>query len=389
MKKSLFALAAVGAFAGAAQAQSSVTVYGILDVGYIGANEKDTIASTTTKQQTSGFGQSAQQSSRLGFRGNEDLGGGMRAFFTFETDLTPNNGATMSGVTNRQSFVGLAQKGIGQFSFGTQYTVIHNALAATDPGQINNVAGNVLNPQASTATGALGSSSSDGNNLAYTVRSGNMLVASTDTFAGLRGNAFYVQNNQNSTQNGTLSANAGGTVNNTGWGIGANYTWQKLLVTANYQSFKGENNTSAALVSISSQGALANVNSTDNQMYFGGMYDFGILKAYIGYMNRKITSNLNSNIYVQRSAQQIGVRGNLTKTVEGWASVGTGRFNAAGGSSPTVNFNGWQLGSNYWLSKRTNLYAIYGQEQTSNSNVAGRNANYALSNYALGVRHTF
>ena len=44
MKKSLFALAAVGAFAGAAQAQSSVTVYGILDVGYVGANEKDTIS---------------------------------------------------------------------------------------------------------------------------------------------------------------------------------------------------------------------------------------------------------------------------------------------------------------------------------------------------------
>jgi len=83
MKKSLLALAAMGAFAGAAQAQSSVTVYGILDVGYVGTNEKDTIAGTTTKQQVSGFGQSAQQSSRLGFRGTEDLGGGMRAFFYF------------------------------------------------------------------------------------------------------------------------------------------------------------------------------------------------------------------------------------------------------------------------------------------------------------------
>jgi len=388
MKKSLFALAAVGAFAGAAQAQSSVTVYGILDVGYVGANEKDTISGTTTKQQVSGFGQSAQQSSRLGFRGTEDLGGGMRAFFTIETDLTPQ-ASTMSGVTNRQSFVGLGQKGIGQISFGTQYTVIHNALAATDPGQINNIAGNVLNPQTSGVTGTFGSSSSDGNNLAYTVRAGSMLAASTDTFAGFKGNAFYVQNNQNSTQNGTGSANAGGTVNSTGWGLGVDYRWQKLLVTANYQSFKGENNTTTALVSISSQGALAAVNAQDNQMYFGGMYDFGVLKAYIGYMDRKITSNLNSNIYVNRSAQQIGVRGNLTKTVEGWASVGTGRFNSAGASAPTVNFNGWQLGSNYWLSKRTNLYAIYGQEQTSNSNVAGQNANYGVSNYAVGVRHTF
>jgi predicted porin len=60
---------------------------------------------------------------------------------------------------------------------------------------------------------------------------------------------------------------------------------------------------------------------------------------------------------------------------------------------------GWQLGSNYWLSKRTNLYAIYGMQSTSNANLAAiplggtqpitNPSSYSASNYAVGVRHTF
>jgi len=95
MKKSLLAVAAIGAFASAAQAQSSVTVYGILDIGYIGsnmrtANNAATASGAVTKTNSSAFGDSAQSSSRLGFKGNEDLGGGMSAFFTIETAITPN-----------------------------------------------------------------------------------------------------------------------------------------------------------------------------------------------------------------------------------------------------------------------------------------------------------
>jgi len=65
MKKSLFAVAAATAFAGAAQAQSSVTVYGVLDMGYIGSNVRAVDARSTTaanqvvKTTTSAFGQGA------------------------------------------------------------------------------------------------------------------------------------------------------------------------------------------------------------------------------------------------------------------------------------------------------------------------------------------
>jgi len=66
MKKSLLALAAMGAFAGAAQAQSSVTVYGILDVGYINQKSDGTGTTATTTGNFSALGQSAESTSRLG-----------------------------------------------------------------------------------------------------------------------------------------------------------------------------------------------------------------------------------------------------------------------------------------------------------------------------------
>jgi predicted porin len=65
MKKSLFAVAALSAIAGAAQAQSSVTVYGILDMGYVGSNSREVSAKgEVNKTQKSAFGQGNEQTSR-------------------------------------------------------------------------------------------------------------------------------------------------------------------------------------------------------------------------------------------------------------------------------------------------------------------------------------
>jgi predicted porin len=416
MKKSLFAIAAVTAFAGAAQAQSSVTVYGIIDAGYVGANERvGGPAGNSIKVQNSTFGQSAQSSSRLGFRGTEDLGGGMSAFFTLESGISPNNNtATNSsggvlGIT-RQAFVGLNKNGVGRIAFGTQNSTVFNAIIRTDVGGVNNVAGNVITPlssgvgqnysissasaSAGTAPVKIAGSNIDGNSSAYSTRLTNMLAVQSANVAGFTGNAFYALNNQNSTQLAVGTSTAGGTVNSNAYGVGIDYTGVKALVlTANFQSLKSENNTLAATanatsspIAVAAGGALTVNNGTDNQMYFGGVYDFGILKAYAGYINRKITSGFNSNDTLKRGAQQIGVRGNWTPKIESWASAGNGKITAAGNiAAATANFNGWQLGTNYILSKRTNLYAIYGQEQTSTTTIGS----YGLSNYAVGVRHTF
>jgi predicted porin len=380
MKKSLFALAAVTAFAGAAQAQSSVTVYGIIDMGFNNANQRATAGNTTAKETTSSFGDSNQTTSRLGFRGTEDLGGGVSAFFVIESELDPNGSTAI--YKNRQSLVGLNNKKFGAASFGTQYTPIHEAIGATDPGQQNNVVGSVIYPSSK----GLSTSPQDSNTIAYTIRTANMAKFVSSNFAGFQGKAFYTLNNKNETQNGT----SGGTNNTNAYGLGLNYNLKKLLVTANYQSFKNEDNGAAASITAASTvSGVTGVNVTNNQMYVAATYDFGILKAYLGYINRKVTSNLNSNLYAKRSAQQVGVRGYVTPKVEGWASIGNGRDSAYGANNPTVNFNAWQLGTNYWLSKRTNLYGIYGQELTSNSNVAGLNYSQAASQFAVGVRHTF
>lgn len=76
MKKSLLALVALGAFAGVAQAQSSVTVYGTLDAGFRRDDSGSNLNGVTT-----GLVSNTLTSDRLGFRGTEDLGGGQRAFF--------------------------------------------------------------------------------------------------------------------------------------------------------------------------------------------------------------------------------------------------------------------------------------------------------------------
>jgi predicted porin len=387
MKKSLFALAAVTAFAGAAQAQSSVTVYGILDVGYIGGNVRGATGNASAKGTYSNIGSSAESTSRLGFRGTEDLGGGMSAFFTLETGIQPTN-ATASTFNNRQTFVGLRDKGMGAVSFGTQYTPIHTAVGATSANQQNNMVGDLIYPIAPANNGnqGVGQFASTSNTDSYTIRTANMIKLESNTVAGFRGTAFYTANNQDTTQ---VTSTSGGNNNQNGWGLGVNYTWKKLLLSANYQALTSKQTaiTSAASSAIWSN-ATGGTNVKDNQMYFAAVYDFGILKAYAQYINRKATSQITSNNYLSRTAQQIGVRGFFTPKIEGWASGGTGRYDSFGATAPTVNFTGYQLGANYWLSKRTNLYTIFGSTQQSSANVAAQ-PSIGANNYALGVRHTF
>ena len=394
MKKSLFALAALSAVAGAAQAQSSVTVYGILDVGFASTSTRAPTSSTSGNIKTTSnqFDQSRETSSRLGFKGTEDLGGGLSAFFTAETGLTPE-AATMSSVNNRQTFLGLAKKGVGAASIGTQYTVLHNEYSQIDPGMSNNNMGSVLRPAGSSTGAEAGQYNSS---TAYTVSSTNMLIANSESFGGFRANAMLVQNGKNTTVN--TSGTVGGQTNFTGWGLSADYTWNKLYATAAYQSFKqvqqAGGTTPAATLGTAPQyfaettTVSSTTNNTDNQLLAGASYDFGILKAYAGYVTRKVSDNSNSNIYLKRSAQQIGVRSYITPVIESWALIGNGRYTAYGTGSPTANFNAWQLGSNYYLSKRTNLYAIYGQSLTSStSSTYGYGA--AGSQMSLGLRHTF
>ena len=232
MKKSLFAVAALSAIAGAAQAQSSVTVYGLLDVGYVGANSRLSTNNTTNapagqvRKTDNGFaGKGAENTSRLGFKGTEDLGGGSSAFFTAEFELYPQDqdlsggtGSTASnnGILNRQTFVGLKKNGLGQAAFGLQYTPIFNLAAATDPGQLNNVIGNAVYQ----ASGYAKDNANNGYTAGFTNRTANTLSFKTDNFSGLTVSGIYTLANSNST---VQTSSSGGNTNASGWGLAADY----------------------------------------------------------------------------------------------------------------------------------------------------------------------
>jgi predicted porin len=126
MKKSLLALAALSAFAGAASAQSSVTLFGIVDVN--ARSVTNTVAAptatnpgATASRRVSSLSTDGIASSRLGFRGVEDIGGGMRAGFWLEGALSPDNGNAAGQTWQRRSTVSLIG-GFGEIRLGRDYT---------------------------------------------------------------------------------------------------------------------------------------------------------------------------------------------------------------------------------------------------------------------------
>jgi predicted porin len=130
MKKSLLALAVLGAFAGAAQAQSAVTIYGSFDGGVRYQTDVNAAGDSRLTMGSTG----TYNSNRLGFKGVEDLGGGLNAHFTLESGFNTGTGALDAAnvLFNRTAAVGLGGAW-GSVDFGRQYTVAFKTIAAYDP----------------------------------------------------------------------------------------------------------------------------------------------------------------------------------------------------------------------------------------------------------------
>jgi acyl-CoA-binding protein len=185
-----------------------------------------------------------------------------------------------------------------------------------------------------------------------------------------------------------------------GFGLSLDYKWDKLLLVAAQQNFyAGETSSYGSTAPVLFGTAQANSGGTnvrDNQTYLAGTYDFGIVKTYLQYITRKASNAENANLYSKYTATQIGVSANLTPVIGVFASAGMGKYYAYNATvvNPGANITGMQLGTTYALSKRTNLYALYGQSATGNSAVATSGTTAAVSsynqnNYAVGVKHTF
>jgi hypothetical protein len=412
MKKSLLAVAAMTAFAGAAQAQSSVTVYGILDVGYssLSATAKDGYAYKANEVNAGN-----QSTSRLGVKGVEDIGGGMKVGFTSEFGLNPtspnlsgssNNyyattGLTTAGSTmdNRQTFVSVEQAGVGTIKLGRQYTMVHEAVGSNTAAGANNVVGDALYSGGNSDKAATYMANRDDN---YTIRATQAVNLVSPTMFGLTASAQYSPSAKDADA-APLTASSGATYTNVA-GARINYVLGKFTVDVAGQNtrVKRDNLTkisSGATVMIGNTMYIINaatgltalpiVNTNTVDTAILASYDFGAVKAFYGHatrqtMNQDLTVALPTQA-VKKTVDQIGVKAPVTAAIDLTASYSKGKYQA-GPTTQNFGISGYQLGADYKLSKRTNLYAIYGAANQDTTTGAGA----AKDTQAVaGIRHTF
>ncbi len=209
MKKSLLALAVLGAFAGVAQAQTSVTIYGSFDAGVrYGATK------TQRPQQTTMSSTGTYNSNRLGFKGVEDLGGGLNAHFTLESAFNSGNGASsmQTRFFGRSAFVGLGGQW-GSIDLGRQYTVAFKTVGAYDP--FNYKYTGII----PTALASISAGTRNDNDIQY-----------TGTFGPLTARAEYALGERVGGGSGGSAAAVGATFATGPFSVGAAYTKRKSYV---------------------------------------------------------------------------------------------------------------------------------------------------------------
>jgi predicted porin len=355
MKKSLLALAVLGAFAGAASAQSSVTLFGVIDQSITRQSSGGAHLTAMTSNQLS--------SNRLGFKGVEDLGGGLSANFWLEAGMAnqTGQGADASGglYFNRQSTIALVSKQAGEVRIGHDYDptfwnwVFFDVFGANGLGEGLNFALPLLNGLGSGAATAVRVN----NSVSYFLPS---------NLGGLYGQV------QGALQNGTVTpANSnkyyGGRIGWAGYGFD---------VAGAYGDTK-----------------TAPVFSSDYKHFnVGASYDFGLAKVY--------------GLWAKATFDPTAAEKNSSTTEELSVGipVGLGAINASyahnsstiGGLSGTANQYGLQF--LYNVSKRTTLYV--GGAQISNKSNADFNfgvdaasipvaAGASITGYNAGIRHSF
>jgi predicted porin len=376
MKKSLLAVAAIGAFASAAQAQSSVTVYGIMDVGYSAVTNNTTTNGVEVKTKAASTGAvSGQQSSRIGFRGVEDIGGGTSAVFTIEQGLNAwSENQTASPLTSRVVFAGLSNKQLGSAYFGRQYQSIHSLVSAGSAGGANNTVGSLYSGASSNGTMANSSTVRP-----YAVYVDNAATYVSPSFAGV---TLEVQTAQKT----STTSETSGTTSGVETGGSLKYDGVKNLFVGYGVSQKAAVVPGTSNVRVTAQVLAAN-------------YDFGIAKAFFTGTQTKVDNNAASVNLSDLRLYEVGVKAPVTPVINVFASMLGGTINSGTNNAVQTGYNftayqahgdvkGFQLGTEYNFSKRTNLYAIYGQQSITGKDAAA-NDKIASSQYALGVRHTF
>jgi predicted porin len=343
VKKSLLALAVLSSFAGVASAQSSVTIYGIVDAGITA--ERGGADGSITKLSTG-----VQQGNRLGFKGTEDLGNGLKANFQLENGFDLDTGATrQSGrLFGRQAYVGLSGN-FGAVNLGRQYDPIFVVMDTIDPFStgLTGATSNLMNP---------------GN-----VRTDNSITYSTPDLQGFSATLLYGAGEKagDSSFGRTIGASVG-------------YANGPVVLMAAYDKVNA------------APAAGATAATTDMKLILvGGTYNFGPATLHAGYESDK--SDLLATDF--REAM-IGVS----------APIGVGTLMASyiDKNDRTSNAKGGKqmaIGYSHPVSKRTSFYTSYGyiNNDTNGENVVGDAssggsrpaAGHNSSALTVGMRHKF
>jgi predicted porin len=371
MKKSLVALAAL-AVAGVASAQSSVTLFGVVDASISHYSVKDVGSQTV-------LGNGGYNSSRLGFRGTEDLGGGLAASFWLEAPLSNDDGSTVGRTFNfsRRSTVSLSG-GFGEIRLGRDYTPTFWNDTVFDPFGTNGV----------------------GTNIISTINNGGALL-------GVGANANYAR--ASNTIGYFLPPNLGGFYGQVQYGLHENVKPDVGFESKAGRYVGGRFGYANGPVDVALAYGQSRVVATPtgnidtNTLNLGASYDFGVVKLF-GELSR-----------VNNEIEAFGV-GTADADANGWllgatVPVGAGLIRVAysrvkgdvdglpGSFEPRASK--FALGYVHNLSKRTALYATVAR--VSNKNAAnfttypGGNAATSVpgapgaraTGYDFGIRHAF
>jgi predicted porin len=345
---------------------ADATIYGNIDQAY--SKSRTTVAGTQTKS-TTGMSSYQMGSSQVGVKGEEDLGGGLKASFLHELGVTTE--ANDNNMTTRQSYVGLSG-GFGAVRIGKQYSNAFGNLISADPfgatgGSGSLYVGNVITGNGPSPDNPLRQDDAIQYDLPTLVP--GVRIGITKVFAGA------------DTGNGSGAK----TADSTGYAI--QYASGPLNVGFTSDSIKAQSiagikgsaasgsvATGALVTTAAVAGVTAAASSTTKLTTVAAGYDLGMVK--ITYHDAKIMNNGR------------GIKTNMTGIAVpmGAATLmytsGSGTANTLGGDT---QLKGTQYGANYALSKRTVAYL---HANNSTSTTAAKVAT-KVNGYGLGIHHSF
>jgi predicted porin len=354
MKKSLIALAVLGT-CGAAMAQSSVTLYGMADVWVGRTKAEATVGGVSASASESVLESGGFNTSRLGFKGSEDLGGGLKANFNLEAALAMDTGTSGGLRFDRQSWVGLSG-GFGEIQLGKPWTPYDDTRAMANDTFNANFA-------ASWTTW-----------VPYEDNPNNTIRYNSPNFGGFSGAIAYSlgEDRAGSITGGTSSATS----------FSLNYANGPIVAGFAHQSEKVE---SAAPGYLGSPSVLTLAGATGKTTYnlLNGSYDFGMLKLVGGVNQVKVQADGAAD--VKANEWNLGVDVPVGAGFD--IGVGVARSKVESGGVDLTTTTGFSIGAKYTLSKRTFLYAAFNRTKLEDELAPGDEAKSTL--FGLGIQHNF